>query len=926
MDSTARPETWLPSRHIEYGTFDRLIDHARAGTSEALVIQGEAGIGKTTLLDYIATYASGCQVTRAAGIESEMELAYAGLQQLSAPYLGRIDRLPPPQRDALATALGLRNGNSPDRFLVGLAVLSLFSDVAEELPLVCLLDDAQWLDRASTQVLGFVARRLVREAVVLVFSLRQPGDHPDLAGLPELAIGPLNDSDARQLLNSHLLGKVDKLVVDRMVAEAQGNPLALLELSHALTPAALAGGFGFPNGASVPARIEERYRQRLATLPTPTRRLLLVVAAETTGDPVLIRSAAERLEIPVTAAASAEAEGFLTIAQRVTFRHPLVRSCVYQSAAAQERQVVHRALAEVTDPNRDPDRRAWHLAAAAEGVDEEIALELERSADRAQSRGGFSAAAAFMRRAVALTDDPSRRAARALAAAQTSSRAGAFDIAHQLLADAEAGPLDEFARARVTLLRAAVSFAQNRGGDASLLLLQAAKKLETLDIGLSRATYLDAWGAALFAGHLASPGGSLREVSRRAARAPQPIGRPRPSDLLLDGLALMFTDGRPAAAPLLKRAVAAFADLEAPTEEVLRWGWLATRAANLVWDYDLCLEIGMRAVLLARESGAIDVLAVADNVAGQAAAAGGDFATAAILISEVEAVREATATRIDPYAAIALAGLRGDESTASELIERAITEAKDSGQGTALQYANWARSVLLNGLGRYDEALTHAVEARDQGPELFIGSWALSELIEAATRTGDFELAHGALARLADHTAGSDSDWGLGLYARSAALLNEGARAESLYLEAMDRLQRTRLRPETGRAHLLYGEWLRRENRRVDARQSLRTAHDQLATIGMGAFAERARRELVATGEKVRRRSEETRFLLTPQEEQIARLARAGLSNAEIGARLYISPRTVEWHLHKVFAKLGISSRRDLETALSKMDRQAVLA
>lgn len=925
MESTG-PNTWLPSRHTEYGALDRLIDYARAGTSGALVIQGEAGIGKTTLLDYLATHAAGCQVTRAAGIESEMELAFSGLQQLSAPFLDRIDGLPGPQRDALATALGRRVGDSPDRFLVGLAVLSLFSDIAEEVPLVCLMDDAQWLDRASTQVLGFVARRLAREAVVLVFAVRQPGEHPHLAGLSELAMRPLDNTDARTLLESQILGKVDELVLDRMVAEANGNPLALLELSRELTPAALAGGFGFPDGASVPARIAETYRQRLAVLPAPTRRLLLVAAAETTGDPLLIWHAAERLGIPASAAAAAKAEGLIAVEQRMTFRHPLVRSCVYQAASPAERQAVHLALAEVIEPHRDPDRRAWHLAAAADGMDEEIASELERSADRARSRGGFTAAAAFLQRAVALTGDPARRAARALAAAQTSLRAGAFDAARQLLADAEAGPLDEYERARVTVLQAEVSFAQNRGGDASVLLLRAARNLETLDIRLSRNTYLDAWGAALFSGHLASDGGSLRDVSRAAATAPQPIGRLRPSDLLLDALAVVFTDGRPAAAPLLERAVAAFAGDEVSTEEVLRWGWLASRAANLIWDYDRSVEIGTRAVRLARESGAMEALAVADNASGQTAVLGGDFASALLLISEVEAVKAATATRIDPYAAIALAGVSGDEYAASALVDGAVNEGGASGQGTAVQYAHWAMSVLLNGLGRYHEALSHARDAIELVPELSISSRSLSELIEAASRTGDIEVAREALSRLAEHTESTDADWGLGLYARSGALLEEGEAAEGLYLEAIDRLQRTRLRPDLARAHLLYGEWLRRENRRVDARRSLRTAHDMFATVGMEAFAERARRELLATGERVRKRNEETRFLLTPQEEQIARLARAGLSNAQIGARLYISPRTVEWHLHKVFAKLGITSRKGLETALSKMDRQGVVA
>jgi DNA-binding CsgD family transcriptional regulator/tetratricopeptide (TPR) repeat protein len=583
------------------------------------------------------------------------------------------------------------------------------------------------------------------------------------------------------------------------------------------------------------------------------------------------------------------------------------------------------ALAEVTDRNVDPDRRAWHLAAAAAGPDEEVARELELSAGRAQARGGLAAAAALLQRAVALTSDPARRADRALAAAQASLGAGAFDVARALLAAAEAGPLDELGRARVDLLQAEVAFAHDRGSDAPLLLLQAARKLEALDVRLSRNTYLDAWAAALFAGRLAGAGGSLLDVSRAVATAPKP-DRPLPCDLLLDGLALVFTDGRPAAAPVLTRAVAAFASTEVSVEEVLRWGWLASRAANLIWDYDRCLEIGTRAVQLARDSGALEVLAAADNACGQAAASGGDFASAALLMAEVGAVKEATGTRIPPHAAVALAGIRGQEAEASELIDGVIKEATAGGQGTALQYAHWANSVLMNGLGRYEEALAAAVEASEHTPEVHVASWALSELIEAAMRTENAELAKGALTRLGEHTEACDADWAIGIHARSRALLSASGAAEPLYREAIERLGRTRLRPELGRAHLLYGEWLRREHRRVDARAQLRAAHDLFVTIGMEAFAERARGELLATGERVRKRTVETRGELTPQELQIARLARDGLSNPEIGARLFLSPRTVEWHLRKVFTKLDIRSRHALSRALPSSDAELVPA
>ncbi|HEX7195293.1 MAG TPA: AAA family ATPase, partial [Candidatus Limnocylindria bacterium] len=706
---------------------DRLLGNARSGTSGVVVLRGEAGVGKTALLDYVLARGAGCRVVRAAGVESEMELAFAGLHQLCVPFVGRIDRLPAPQREALGSAFGLRTGDPPDRFLVGLAVLSLLSEVAEEQPLVCILDDVQWLDRASAQVLGFVARRLAAEGVVLIFALREPGEDENLINLPELSVRPLRDADARALLATAIPARMDEAVRNRIIAEAQGNPLALLELPRGWTAAAFAGGFGTPDGVSVSARIEESFRRRLAPIPEQSRLLMLVAAAEPAGDPVLVWNAAERLGIPVEAAAPARQAGLLELDTQVRFRHPLVRSVVYRHATPGDRRLVHGALAEATNHTEDPDRRAWHLAAASAGPDEAVAAELERSAGRAQARGGLAAAAAFLQRAVALSSDPGRRADRALDAAQASLGAGAFDVARGLLDAAEAGPLDELGRARGDLLKAEIAFAQNRGGDAPRLLLEAARKLETLDVRLSRDTYLEAWAAALFAGRLAS-GGNLLDVSRAAASAPDPAD-PLPCDLLLDGLALVFTEGRPAATPVLQRAIAAFASREVSAQEMLRWGWLATRAANLVWDHESCLEIGTRVVQLAREAGALEALAVADNACGQAVAFGGDFATAALLVAEVEAVRDATGTRIAPHAALALAGIRGREAEAIELIDRIIAEAPAVGQGTAVQYAQWARSVLMNGLGRYEEALAAAVKASEDMPQLHVAMWALSELI-----------------------------------------------------------------------------------------------------------------------------------------------------------------------------------------------------
>jgi DNA-binding CsgD family transcriptional regulator len=919
-----RPAVLL-GRADERQMLDRLLENVRGGESAVLVVRGEAGVGKTAILQHCARQASGFRIASIGGVESEMELPFAALHQLCAPLLGRLAALPEPQQAALGVALGLSFGPAPDRFLVALAALSLLAEVAAEQPLLCLVDDAQWLDDASGQVLGFVARRLLAESVAIVFAVRDPTDERELAGLPELALGGLRDEDARALLATVIPGRFDERIRRRLLAETRGNPLAILELPRGLAAAQLPGGVGLQGPRALSGRIEESFLRRLEALPDEARMLLLVAAAEPVDDPLLVWRAAERLGIGISAAAAVETEGLLAVGERVTFLHPLVRSAVYRSASLEARRAVHLALAEVTDAEVDADRRAWHLAAAAPGPDEEVASELERSAGRAQARGGLAAAAAFLRRSVALTLDPARRVERALAAAQASLKAGAFEPALELLAAAEAGVLDDLQRARVDLLHAEFAYVQNRGSDAPPLLLRAARTLETLDVRLSRETYLDAWGAALFAGQLASAG-SLHDVSRAVRTAPEPAQPPRPCDLLLDGFALLFTEGRLAAAPVLQRAATAFAGSEVSVEEVLRWGWLATAAAVVVWDYDTCLAVATREVQLARDSGALEVLAVGVNVMSQAVVLGGDFARAALLIAEADTVTEATGARVAPYGALVLAGFRGREAEAFELIDATIEDAAIGGQGTAVQYAYWAKAMVLNALGRYEEALAAAIEASDDTPELFVSRWALSELIEAATRAGDTELAARALTRLGEHTRASDFEWALGIDARARALLSDGKAADGLYREAVDRLRRTRLRPELARAHLLYGEWLRREGRRVDAREQLRTAHEMLAAIGMEAFAERARRELLATGEKVRKRTVESRDELTPQEMQIAGLARDGLSNPEIGARLFLSPRTVEWHLRKVFAKLGISSRMGLRTALPRADSGATPA
>jgi DNA-binding CsgD family transcriptional regulator len=904
----------LLGRRSECAALDQLVASVRSGPSRVLVLRGEAGVGKSALLEYLVAHASGCGLARAAGVESEMELAYAGLQQLCAPFLDHLERLPGPQRDALGTAFGLRAGDAPDRFLVGLAVLSLLSDIAEQQPRICIVDDAQWLDEASAQALAFVARRLGAESVGLVFAVREPGDERHLAGLPELSVGGLDDREARELLATVVAGPLDERVRDRIVAETRGNPLALLELARGRTTAELAGGFGLPGGPAVPGRIEQSFRERLAPLPPATRLLLLVAAAEPVGDPVLMWRAAARLGIGPDAAAPAAGAGLVDFGAQVRFSHPLVRSAVYGAAAPQERQRVHGALAEATDADADPDRRAWHRAQAAAGLDEDVAAELERSAGRARARGGLAAGAAFHERAAELTPDPRRRAQRALLAAQAKHQAGAPDAALRLLPVAQAGPLDELERARAQLLHAQITFAMTRGRDAPPLLLEAARRLEPLDARLARETYLDAFAAALSADRLVR-GGDAGQIAAAVLAAGWERSA-RASDLLLDALSLVTRDGYVAGAPALKVALRAFRDERLCEEDELRWLWLAGRVARALADDEAWDELTARHLQLARRAGAFAALPVALTDRVLVELFSGRTGVAMSLAAESDAVVEATGSHVTLRTSIVLANWRGQDAEAVALIEARRQDVLRRGEGLWLAATDWGSAIRYNGLGRYEDALAAAEraagDARGLGPSMLL----LAELVEAAARCGQAERATGPLAQLAAMAEAAGTDWALGTHARAAAMLAGGEAAERLYRAAIERLSHVKTCATLARAHLLYGEWLRREHRRVDARQQLRVAYTMLSDMGMEAFAERAHRELRATGETVRKRSVATLDDLTPQEVQVARLASSGQTNPEIAAQLFLSPRTVEWHLRKVFGKLGVGSRRELRAAL----------
>ena len=905
----------LTDRHAECDVLGRLVAAVRAGESRALVVHGEPGVGKTALLEYLAGQASGCRVAHAGGVQSEMELAFAVLHQLCAPMLDRLERLPAPQRDALRTAFGLSAGPAPDRFLIGLAVLGLLSEMAGERPLVCIVDDEQWLDSASAQVLAFVARRLGAESVGLVFGARVPTG--DLAGLPELVIGGLREDDARALLDSALIGPLDTLVRDQIVAEAHGNPLALLELPRGWTAAELAGGFGLPGPVPLAGRIEESFRRQLAALPAQPRRLLQLAAAEPTGDPVLVWRAAGRLGICAEAAGPAVEAGLAEFGVRVRFRHPLVRSAAYQSAPTDDLREIHAALAEVTDPASDPDRLTWHRAAATAAPDENVATELERSAGRAQARGGLSAAAAFLERAMLLTPDPGRRADRAIAAAEAKHQAGAPDVAAELLVMAEAGPLEELARARISLLRGQMAFSAGNSSDTPRLLIDAARRFEALDARLARETYLEALSAALL-GHRTSQIGTS-EIARAAGGATAaPPGDSRAPDLLLEGMVTLITDGYETGVPAVQRALSVFRNGDLPIGEQLRWLFVATRCAIDIWDDESWRDLAIRQVELARAVGALSLLPFAITQRFGMHLHAGEFATVAQLVDEFSVLKEATATGLPDFGTMMLAAWQGRSREAFRLIDEFITDMSERGQGYGVSLPHYTASVLYNGLGRYTDAMASAELASDQRDDLAFANLALVELIEAAVRGGQPGRAAAAMRRLTELTLPSGTAWGLGVAARSRALLSEGDEAERLYREAIGHLSSAPARTELARAHLLYGEWLRRQCRRREAREHLHTARDMLEAMGMDAFAERAGRELRATGETARKRTAATARdeELTAQEAQIARLAREGLSNPEIGTRLFISARTVQYHLGNIFAKLGIASRIQLSHVL----------
>jgi DNA-binding CsgD family transcriptional regulator len=895
----------LLGRRRECDQLELLLDEVRGGASRALVLRGEPGAGKTALLDHASSAAAGFRTLRAAGVEPEAELAYAGLQQLCAPLLEHTGRLPAPQRTAVEVAFGLAAGDPPDALLIGLGLLGLLGEAARERPLLVLVDDLQWFDPMSQVIVLFAARRLGRESVALILAAR-PGD--DLPGLPTLPVEGLADAPARELLATVLTVPVDDRVRDRILAETRGNPLALLELPRGLDAAELSFGLGVPPAdAPVGNRVAAAFRRRIDELPPDTRTLLAAAAVEPTGDPTLLWQALARLSVAGSAAAPAEAAGLLDIGSRVRFRHPLVRSEAWRAVPLPRLRAIHQALAEVTDPLTAADRRAWHRAHATTGPDEEVAAELERAASAALARGGRAAAAVFLERATELSPDPARHAARALAAAQARAAAGQLAQVPALLDAAELGPLDALARASVARLRARLAPTAARSVP---LLVEAARELAPLDAEAAREATLDAIAAGLEAGRrggdeLRAAAGAARELSALNPAA-------SPEDLEAAAARKVHGSGEPGTGPLLDALVARVLDGKAsfrvaldgltPGRALQRLP-LAVAAALDAGDDEAWHRVTGQALAHARETGAIGLLPTALAHRAVALVVAGETA-------EARALAEAAATAGGPgAAAMLLAAVQGREDDAMAMLDAAVKEGDATGRGRLLGLAAYAKALLDNGLGRYPSAADAARMAAAHDDVGWLPA-VLTELVEASARGG--LPCEAEVARLTAWAEAAGTPWALGRAALAAAVTGTGKAAEDGYREAVDRLGTGRLGLPLARAKLLYGEWLRRENRRAEARSLLRDAHESLDAMGADGFAQRARRELAATGETVRRRSDPARWDLTAQEEQIARLAAAGHTNPEIGAELFLSPRTVEWHLRKVFGKLGVTSRREL--------------
>ncbi|MGH3298694.1 MAG: LuxR C-terminal-related transcriptional regulator [Trebonia sp.] len=866
------------------------------------------------LLDYAVDSAGDFDVVRLVGIESEAELGFAALHQLLVPYLGRLDSLPVPLRQALATAFGIREEGSPDRFLVGLASLTLLSGAATTRPLLCVVDDVQWLDQESAAVLAFVARRLYADAIGMLFAVREPSERRvSLDGLPSLHVPGLRPAEARQLLASVAGDKVSNEVSEQIITQTGGNPLALIELGRELAPEQLRGETFLPSPLPVSRRLQARFLGQVRGLPAATQIMLLTAAADPTGDLALLWRAGQDLGFDARAAGPAEVAELVTMGPALAFRHPLVRSAIYHGATLLDRQRVHQALADATDPASGVDLSAWHRSEAATGPDEAVAMGLEQAAERAKRRGGWSATGAYLARSAAFTPDAAERLRRILAAAQAETMAGAASRAQVLLDSVAVYLRDPYQRIAAQRIQGAIYYALMQPAKTASILLEAARQIAPVDVGQARNALLDALAASMLSGRLATVGATGVDIARAVRsmpRSPQSgAGTGGIGDLLLDADTALLLDGRQAAAPALSRAIAALRQTPLESADLLTWTGIGCWAAGALNDDHALYSLANRLENQARDQAAVPTLSVSLILTGTSALFAGDLGRARVLFTEREAIEGARGEDCGVGEAMVLAW-QGQVSDARTRVAAAVRAAIDRGVGWKLVYLEYALAVLELGHGHYEEALAAAPHGYDES--VILSCFAMPDLIEAAARCGELAFARDALGRVEDRTAASPTPLALGLLARSRALLTDGLAAETLYQEAISHLGQARGTGHLARAHLLYGEWLRREKRRGDAREHLRAAYGMFETMGAGGFAERARLELAATGETARKRDPGLHGDLTPQELQVAVLAASGLTNPEIAAQLFISPKTVDYHLGKVFRKLGVSSRRQL--------------
>ncbi|MEU8225250.1 AAA family ATPase [Kribbella sp. NPDC048915] len=903
----------LLGRDRELSQLLTLVRHAHAGRSGTLVVTGTAGIGKTALLDRLATLVAGdMRVVRMVAAESEMELTYAGLQLLCGPLMPSAEGLSAPQLEALDAAFGLRGSEAPNPLVLSLAVRNLLERAAGAGSLLCIIDDAQWLDNVSARTIASVARRLSDERIALVMASRRQA--PPLDDLPHLTVTGLADHHARALLRGALAGAIDERVADQLIVESSGNPLALRELPRSLSPSDLAGGFALASSIPLESRIEQSLLAQLATIPAATHTLLLLAAADPTGDTGLLWRAGAILGLGPEHLDHAQQVDALVVSGRVSFRHPLIRSAIYRSASPAERRAVHAALADATYEERDPDRRAWHRASATVLPDEDVADGLVRSADRARTRGGMAASAAFLERAAELTPDPEVRADRVLAAAESKLDAGAATDALRLV-----NTIRDLSTSRqeamVDHLRARAEYALRRDRSAPRRLLRAAQALEPYNPQLARDTYLLALTAATYAGRLGEPG-AAKEIAAAVLAATDDDRLPSAGDLILRGQALLCGEGPAAARSTVRQAIDAFRTAPAGAGELQRM-WVGGRAAQDVWDADGLRALAERQVEVARSTGVLTVLPMALNLLMVVRTFDGDLDEAERICDDIDAILLITGHSLPPYGRAFLAAYRGRVEEVELRAAELRADAQARGEGYGLTVANLAEALVYNGAGRYEEAVASARGELPYAHELGHAMRTLLELIEAATRTGEKALAEVAYEQLTLVTPPrGESDWSDAFMALAQAQLCDGDEAARLYQRAIELFGLIRVPMLRGRGQLLYGEMLRRQGRRIEARDQLRAAFDVLTKCGMAGFADRARRELNATGERVRPRTVTTTEELTDQELAIAQLARDGLTNREIGARLFISAHTVDWHLRKVFTKLAIKSRKELHLAL----------